>query len=61
MPGCYPSSARRPAGQKVSDATITTTVPLMAATVLVVVASRVPKLGDSLADVAAVVPAGLLR
>jgi hypothetical protein len=31
-------------------------VPLIAATLLTVVASQVPKLGDSLADVAAVVP-----
>ncbi|MEV0590349.1 arsenic resistance protein [Nonomuraea cavernae] len=49
-------AARRPAGQKVSDAASTTMVPLMAATLLVVVASQVPKLGDSLADVAAVIP-----
>lgn len=31
-------------------------VPLMAATLLVVVASQVPKLGNSLGDVAAVIP-----
>ncbi|WP_405194346.1 arsenic resistance protein [Streptomyces anulatus] len=49
-------AGRRPAGQKVSDAATTTMVPLMAATLLTVVASQVPKLGDSLADVAAVVP-----
>ncbi|MFG2683083.1 arsenic resistance protein [Streptomyces sp. NPDC048392] len=49
-------AARRPAGQKVSDAATTTMVPLMAATLLVVVASQVPKLGDRLADVAVVVP-----
>jgi ACR3 family arsenite transporter len=49
-------AARRPAGQKVSDAATTTMVPLMAATLLTVVASQVPKLGDSLADVAAVIP-----
>ncbi|MEU2406550.1 bile acid:sodium symporter [Streptomyces rubiginosohelvolus] len=49
-------AARRPAGQKVSDGATTTMVPLMAATLLVVVASQVPKLGDSLADVAAVIP-----
>lgn len=49
-------AGRRPAGQKVSDAATTTMVPLMAATLLVVVASQVPKLGDSLTDVAAVVP-----
>ncbi|MEU7117912.1 arsenic resistance protein [Streptomyces zaomyceticus] len=48
--------AARRVGQKVSDAATTTMVPLMAGTLLVVVASQVPKLGDSLADVAAVVP-----
>lgn len=35
-------AARRPAGRRVSDATTTAMVPLMAATLLVVVASRVP-------------------
>lgn len=49
-------AARRPAGQKVADAVGTKMVPLMAATLLTVVASQVPKLGDSLADVARVVP-----
>ncbi|AVZ72887.1 arsenic resistance protein [Streptomyces lunaelactis] len=49
-------AARRPAGQKVSDAATTTMVSLMAATLLVVVASQIPKLGGSLTDVAAVVP-----
>lgn len=49
-------AGRRPAGQKVSDGATTTMVPLMAATLLVVVASQVPKLGGSLADVAAVIP-----
>lgn len=49
-------AARRPAGQKVSNAATTTMVPLMAATLLTVVASRVPKLDDSLTDVATVVP-----
>ncbi|MGW4995441.1 arsenic resistance protein [Streptomyces mirabilis] len=49
-------AARRPSGQRVSDAATTTMVPLMAATLLVVVASQVPKVGDSLADVAGVVP-----
>jgi ACR3 family arsenite transporter len=49
-------AARRPAGQQVSDAATTTMVPLMTATLLIVVASQVPKLGVSLADVAAVVP-----
>lgn len=53
---CFYLSAARPAGQKVSDGATTTMVPLMAATLLVVVASQVPKLGGSLADVAAVVP-----
>jgi ACR3 family arsenite transporter len=49
-------AARRPAGQKVAGAVGTTMVPLMAATLLTVVASQLPKLGDSLADVARVVP-----
>ncbi|MFD4868419.1 arsenic resistance protein [Streptomyces sp. NPDC058412] len=49
-------AARRPAGQKVTGAATTTMVPLMAATLCVVVASQIPKLGDSLTDVAAVIP-----
>lgn len=49
-------AARRTAGQKVSEAATTTMVPLMAATLLVVVASQVPKLGDRVSDVAAVIP-----
>ncbi|KUO16215.1 arsenic resistance protein [Streptomyces dysideae] len=49
-------AARRPAGQKVSDAATTTMVSLMAATLLVVVASQIPRLDDSLGDVVAVVP-----
>ncbi|MFZ3570521.1 arsenic resistance protein [Streptomyces sp. BH097] len=49
-------AARRPAGQRVSDAMGTAMVPLMAATLLTVVASQVPKLDDSLGDVARVVP-----
>ncbi|MBC9728022.1 bile acid:sodium symporter [Streptomyces sp. TRM68367] len=49
-------AARRPAGQKVADAATTTMVPLIAATLLTVVASQIPKLDDSLTDVAAVVP-----
>ncbi|MEU0351464.1 bile acid:sodium symporter [Streptomyces sp. NPDC006237] len=49
-------AARRAAGQKVADAMGTTMVPLMAATLLTVVASQVPKLNDSLTDVARVVP-----
>ncbi|MFF2656221.1 arsenic resistance protein [Kitasatospora sp. NPDC058032] len=49
-------AARRPAGQRVSDAASTTMVPLMAATLLTVVASQVPRLGDSLGDVAGMVP-----
>lgn len=46
----------RPAGQHVSDASTTTMVPLMAATLLTVVASQVPKLGGHLGDVGAVIP-----
>lgn len=49
-------AARHPAGQKVSEAATTTMVPLMAATLLVVVASQVPRLDGNLGDVAAVVP-----
>ncbi|MDT0269156.1 bile acid:sodium symporter [Streptomyces sp. DSM 44915] len=49
-------AARRPAGRRVADAAGTTMVPLMAATLLVVVASQVPKLDDNLTDVARVVP-----
>ncbi|MGA6170781.1 arsenic resistance protein [Streptomyces sp. NPDC012600] len=49
-------AGRRESGRKVSDGATTTMVPLMAATLLVVVASQVPKLGGSLTDVAAVIP-----
>ncbi|MFD0269339.1 bile acid:sodium symporter [Streptomyces sp. NPDC127106] len=49
-------AARRPAGRTVSRAATTTMVPLMAATLVTVVASQVPELGGSLGDVAAVVP-----
>lgn len=49
-------AARHPAGQRVADAATTTMVPLMAATLFVVVTSQVPKLGDSLTDVATVIP-----
>ncbi|MCX5460876.1 arsenic resistance protein [Streptomyces albidoflavus] len=49
-------AARRPAGRGAADAAGTAMVPLMAVTLLTVVASQVPKIGDSLGDVAAVVP-----
>ncbi|KLJ00224.1 bile acid:sodium symporter [Streptomyces albidoflavus] len=49
-------AARRPAGRRAADAAGTAMVPLMAATLLTVVASQVPKIGDSLGDVVAVVP-----
>lgn len=49
-------AARRPAGRKAADAASTTMVPLMAATLLTVVASQIPALGGGLGDVAAVVP-----
>ncbi|MFI0942742.1 arsenic resistance protein [Streptomyces sp. NPDC021020] len=49
-------AAHRPIGQKVSGAATTTMVPLMAATLLVVVASQIPKIGDSLSNAAAVIP-----
>ncbi|MEV0623457.1 bile acid:sodium symporter [Nonomuraea sp. NPDC050404] len=49
-------AARRPAGRGAAGAAGTTMVPLMALTLLTVVASQVPKLGDGLAGVARVVP-----
>ncbi|AZM47440.1 arsenic resistance protein [Streptomyces sp. WAC 06738] len=49
-------AARRPAGQKTADAAGTAMVPLMAATLATVVASQVPKVDDSVGDVARVVP-----
>lgn len=49
-------AARRPAGRRAADAAGTAMVPLMAATLLTVVASQGPKIGGSLGDVAAVVP-----
>lgn len=49
-------AARRPVGRRTADAAGTAMVPLMAATLLTVVASQVPKLGDGLADVVRVVP-----
>ncbi|MER5441295.1 bile acid:sodium symporter [Streptomyces sp. NPDC002790] len=49
-------AARRPAGQRASDAIGTAMVPLMAATLLTVVASQIPKLDDNVGDVLRVVP-----
>ncbi len=49
-------AARQRVGQRVADAMGTTMVPLMAATLLTVVASQVPKLGNGLATVVRVVP-----
>ncbi|MFW6691891.1 arsenic resistance protein [Streptomyces sp. MAR4 CNX-425] len=51
-------AARRRTGRQAADAVGTAMVPLMAATLATVVASQVPKLddGDSLGDVARVVP-----
>ncbi|MEO3849359.1 bile acid:sodium symporter [Streptomyces sp. B8F3] len=49
-------AARRPAGQKTADAAGTAMVPLMAVTLATVVASQVPKVDDSVGDVARVVP-----
>ncbi|MGW0708375.1 bile acid:sodium symporter [Streptomyces sp. NPDC002643] len=49
-------AARRPAGRRAAHAATTTMVPLMAATLLTVVASQVPELDDSLTDVVAVIP-----
>ncbi|WP_093274653.1 bile acid:sodium symporter [Saccharopolyspora shandongensis] len=49
-------AARRKAGRRVADKVSALMVPLMAATLLTVVGSQVPKLGDGLATVARVVP-----
>ncbi|MDV7268310.1 bile acid:sodium symporter, partial [Rhodococcus oxybenzonivorans] len=49
-------SARTQSGRSASAAATALMVPLMAATLLVVVASQVPKLEGQVADVAAVVP-----
>ncbi|WP_245614525.1 arsenic resistance protein [Actinokineospora inagensis] len=49
-------AARAPAGRTVAAAASSTMVPLMAATLLVVVASQVPKVRGHLGDVAAVIP-----
>ncbi|MGQ0843456.1 MAG: bile acid:sodium symporter [Sporichthyaceae bacterium] len=49
-------AARRPAGRTVATAVGTTMVPLMTATLLIVVASQIPKVDDHLSDVLAVVP-----
>ncbi|MFD8122000.1 arsenic resistance protein [Streptomyces albidoflavus] len=49
-------AARRPAGRRTAEAAGPAMVPLMAATLLSVVASQVPKIGGSLGEVAAVVP-----
>ncbi|MEV5539420.1 bile acid:sodium symporter [Saccharopolyspora shandongensis] len=49
-------AARRKAGRRGADMVSALMVPLMAATLLTVVASQVPKLGNGLATVARVVP-----
>ncbi|MCE0536089.1 bile acid:sodium symporter [Kineosporia rhizophila] len=49
-------AARRESGQKVAAAMGTTMVPLMVATLLTVVASQIPKIGEGLSQVAQVVP-----
>lgn len=49
-------AARRVVGQRVAGAVGTTMVPLLAVTLLAVVASQLPKLGAGLAAVAPVVP-----
>ena len=49
-------AARRRTGKVVSDAMGTTMVPLMAATLFVVVASQVPRIGGDVTDVLGVVP-----
>ncbi|WP_327293257.1 arsenic resistance protein [Streptomyces sp. NBC_01198] len=47
---------RRPAGRRAAGAATSAMVPLMAATLLTVVASQIPRLGGHLGDVGAVVP-----
>lgn len=49
-------AARHRTGRRVADAMGAAMVPLMAATLLTVVASQLPKLDDNLGDVARVVP-----
>ncbi|SDU67115.1 Arsenite efflux pump ArsB, ACR3 family [Amycolatopsis keratiniphila] len=49
-------AARRPAGATFSRGVSTAMVPLMVATLLVVVASQVPKLGDDVGAVLGVIP-----
>jgi arsenite transporter len=49
-------ASRRPAGRRTAEALGTAMVPLMAATLLTVVASQMPKLGGGPADAARVVP-----
>ncbi|GAA1503016.1 arsenic resistance protein [Sphaerisporangium rubeum] len=49
-------ATHRPSGEKTANAMGTTMVPLMAATLLTVVASQIPKLGGNLTDVARVIP-----
>jgi len=49
-------AARKHAGRRFTDAANTTMVPLMAATMIVVVASQIPKLDDDLGPVLRVVP-----
>lgn len=49
-------AARHPSGVTFSSKASTTMVPLMVATLLVVVASQIPKLGDDLSAVLGVIP-----
>ncbi|MET8470700.1 bile acid:sodium symporter [Streptomyces sp. NPDC006422] len=49
-------AARHRTGRRAADAAGAAMVPLMAATLLIVVASQLPKLDDNLGDVARVVP-----
>ncbi|MGW5641976.1 bile acid:sodium symporter [Saccharopolyspora sp. NPDC003752] len=53
-------AARGKTGRRLADAVSTLMVPLMAATLLAVVASQLPKLSDGLAAVARVVPCYVL-
>ncbi|MEV4612062.1 bile acid:sodium symporter [Kitasatospora sp. NPDC049258] len=53
-------AARRAAGRRAAAVAGAAMVPLMAATLLVVVASQLPRLGDSLSRIGAVIPVYLL-
>lgn len=53
-------ASRSTRGRKVSDGASTAMVPLMAATLMIVVGSQVPKLGDRVLEVVSVIPVYVL-